>query len=147
MVTGASTADLAIILVDARNGLTQQTRRHAFITSLLGVEHVVLCINKMDLVDWSPQRFDEIKEEFRRFATKLELHDLTVIPVSALLGDNIVTRSANTPWYEGPSLLHHLEQVHISSDRNLIDARFPIQYVIRPQGGAAAPGRADHRSA
>lgn len=146
MVTGASTADLAIILVDARNGLTQQTRRHAFITSLLGVEHVVLCINKMDLVDWSPQRFDEIKEEFRRFATKLELHDLTVIPVSALLGDNIVTRSANTPWYEGPSLLHHLEQVHISSDRNLIDARFPIQYVIRPQGGAA-PGRADHRSA
>lgn len=143
MVTGASTADLAIILVDARNGLTQQTRRHAFITSLLGVEHVVLCINKMDLVDWSPQRFDEIKEEFRRFATKLELHDLTVIPVSALLGDNIVTRSANTPWYEGPSLLHHIEQVHISSDRNLIDARFPIQYVIRPQGGAAAPG-AEH---
>jgi bifunctional enzyme CysN/CysC len=131
MVTGASTAHLAIILVDARNGLTQQTRRHAFITSLLAVQHVVLCVNKMDLVDWSAQRFDEIREEFRQFATKLELHDLTAIPISALHGDNVVNRSTHMQWYEGPPLLHHLEQVHISSDRNLIDARLPIQYVVR----------------
>ena len=133
MVTGASTAHLAIILVDARNGLTQQTRRHAFITSLLAVQHVVLCVNKMDLVDWSAQRFDELREEFRQFAAKLELHDLTVIPISALHGDNVVHRSTHMQWYEGPPLLHHLEQVHIASDRNLIDARLPIQYVIRPQ--------------
>jgi bifunctional enzyme CysN/CysC len=132
MVTGASTAHLAIVLVDARYGLTQQTRRHAFITSLLAVQHVVLCVNKMDLVDWSAQRFDEIREDFRQFATKLELHDLTVIPISALHGDNVVHRSTHMGWYEGPPVLHHLEQVHISSDRNLIDARLPIQYVIRP---------------
>jgi bifunctional enzyme CysN/CysC len=132
MVTGASTAHLAIILVDARYGLTQQTRRHAFITSLLAVQHVVLCVNKMDLVDWSAQRFDEIREDFRQFATKLELYDLTAIPISALHGDNVVNRSPHMQWYEGPPLLHHLEQVHISSDRNLIDARLPIQYVIRP---------------
>jgi len=133
MVTGASTSDLALILVDARKGILEQSRRHAFLSSLLGIPHLVLCINKMDLVDWSEQRFEEIKAEFRSFAMKLDVSDLTFIPVSALHGDNVVDRSANMPWYEGTSLLHHLEEVHIASDRNLIDARFPVQYVIRPQ--------------
>ncbi|MEH6806107.1 adenylyl-sulfate kinase [Rhodococcus erythropolis] len=133
MVTGASTADLALILVDARKGVLEQTRRHAFLSTLLGIPHLVLCVNKMDLVGWSQERFEEIKEEFRQFAIKLDVHDLTFIPVSALLGDNIVARTENMSWYDGPSLLHHLEQVHIASDRNLIDARFPVQFVIRPQ--------------
>jgi len=133
MVTGASTADLALVLIDARNGVVEQSRRHAFLASLLGIPHLVVCINKMDLVDWSEERFEEIKADFRSFAMKLECHDLTFIPVSALLGDNVVERSANMDWYEGSSLLHHLEEVHIASDRNLIDARFPVQYVIRPQ--------------
>ena len=133
MVTGASTADLALILIDARKGVLEQSRRHAFLSSLLGIPHLVLCINKMDLVGWSEERFEEIKADFRSFAMKLEVSDLAFIPVSALLGDNIVDRSANMPWYEGSSLLHHLEEVHIASDRNLIDARFPVQYVIRPQ--------------
>ncbi|MCZ4570012.1 adenylyl-sulfate kinase [Rhodococcus erythropolis] len=133
MVTGASTADLALILVDARKGVLEQTRRHAFLSTLLGIPHLVLCVNKMDLVGWSQERFEEIKEECRQFAIKLDVHDLTFIPVSALLGDNIVARTENMSWYDGPSLLHHLEQVHIASDRNLIDARFPVQYVIRPQ--------------
>jgi bifunctional enzyme CysN/CysC len=133
MVTGASTADLALVLIDARNGVVEQSRRHAFLASLLGIPHLVVCINKMDLVDWSEQRYDEIKAEFRSFAMKLDVHDLTFVPVSALHGDNVVDRSANMPWYEGSSLLHQLEQVHIASDRNLIDARFPVQYVIRPQ--------------
>ncbi|QBJ97950.1 adenylyl-sulfate kinase [Rhodococcus sp. ABRD24] len=133
MVTGASTADLALILVDARKGVLEQTRRHAFLSTLLGIPHLVLCVNKMDLVDWSQERFDEIKDEFGQFATKLDVHDLTFIPVSALGGDNIVSRTENMPWYEGSSLLHHLEEVHIASDRNLIDARLPVQYVIRPQ--------------
>ncbi|MCY4670372.1 MAG: adenylyl-sulfate kinase, partial [Rhodococcus sp.] len=133
MVTGASTADLALILVDARKGVLEQTRRHAFLSTLLGIPHLVLCVNKMDLVGWSQERFEEIKAEFRQFAIKLDVHDLTFIPVSALLGDNIVARTENMSWYDGPSLLHHLEQVHIASDRNLIDARFPVQYVIRPQ--------------
>jgi bifunctional enzyme CysN/CysC len=132
MVTGASTADLAIILVDARNGLTEQSRRHAFLTTLLRVPHLVLAVNKMDLVDYSQQVFDDISAEFSRFATKLEIGDLAFIPISALNGDNVVERSANMPWYDGPSLLHHLEHVHIASDRNLIDVRFPVQYVIRP---------------
>jgi bifunctional enzyme CysN/CysC len=132
MVTGASTADLAIILVDARNGLTEQSRRHAFLTTLLRVPHLILAVNKMDLVDYSREVFDEICAEFSRFATKLEIGDLTFIPISALNGDNVVDRSANMPWYDGPSLLHHLEHVHIASDRNLIDVRFPVQYVIRP---------------
>src|SRR5687768_4360741 len=132
MVTGASTADLALVLVDARNGIVEQSRRHAFLASLLRIPHIVLCVNKMDLVDYSKDRFEEIKQEFRDFATKLEIADLTVIPVSALKGDNVVTRSENMPWYEGSSLLHHLEEVHIASDRNLIDARFPVQYVLRP---------------
>jgi bifunctional enzyme CysN/CysC len=133
MITGASTADLALILVDARKGMLEQSRRHAFLSSLLGVPHLVVCINKMDLVDWSQERFDEIKAEFRAFAMKLDVHDLSFIPISALHGDNVVDRSHNMPWYEGSPLLHHLEEVHIASDRNLIDARFPVQYVIRPQ--------------
>jgi len=133
MVTGASTANLALILVDARQGIVEQTRRHAFIASLLRVPHLVLCINKMDLVDYDQSVFDRIRNEFRQFATKLDIGDLTFIPISALMGDNVVTRSPNTPWYDGTSLLHHLEEVHIASDRNLIDARFPVQYVIRPQ--------------
>ena len=132
-ITGASTADLAVVLVDARHGVVEQSRRHAFLASLLGIPHLVVCINKMDLVDWSQDRFDEIKADFRSFAMKLDVHDLTFVPVSALHGDNVVERSANMPWYEGPSLLHQLEEVHIASDRNLIDARFPVQYVIRPQ--------------
>jgi bifunctional enzyme CysN/CysC len=135
MVTGASTADLALILVDARKGVLEQSRRHAFIASLLGIPHFVVCINKMDLVDWSEERFGEIRDEFRNFAMKLDVHDVTFVPVSALLGDNIVGNSSNMGWYEGTPLLHHLEQVHIASDRNLIDARFPVQYVIRPQRG------------
>ncbi|RMI30878.1 adenylyl-sulfate kinase [Nocardia stercoris] len=134
MVTGASTADLALILVDARKGISEQTRRHAFLSALLGVRHLVLCVNKMDLVEWSEQRFEEIRSEFSDFATKLDVGDLTFIPVSALLGDNVVETSANTPWYPGPSLLRHLEEVHIASDRNLIDNRLPVQYVIRPHG-------------
>jgi len=133
MVTGASTADLALILVDARKGLVEQSRRHAFLTSLLRVPHLVLCVNKMDLVGWDKEVYDKIADEFTSFAAKLEITDLTVIPVSALEGDNIASRSEKSPWYEGPSLLHHLEHVHIASDRNLVDVRFPVQYVIRPQ--------------
>jgi bifunctional enzyme CysN/CysC len=133
MVTGASTADLALILVDARKGLVEQSRRHAFLTSLLRVPHLVLCVNKMDLVGWDKGVYDRIADEFTSFAAKLEITDLTIIPVSALEGDNIATRSEKSPWYEGPSLLHHLEHVHIASDRNLVDVRFPVQYVIRPQ--------------
>ena len=133
MVTGASTADLALILVDARKGLLEQSRRHAFLATLLHVPHLVLCVNKMDLVDYSEDVFSQIRADFAQFATKLDVGDLTVIPVSALVGDNIVSRSAAMSWYEGPSLLHHLENVHVASDRNLIDVRFPVQYVIRPQ--------------
>jgi bifunctional enzyme CysN/CysC len=136
MVTGASTADLAVVLVDARKGLVEQSRRHAFIATLLRVPHLVLAVNKMDLVDYSAEVFEAISEEFVRFAAKLEVPDLTVIPISALHGDNIVTRSPSMAWYDGPSLLHHLEHVHVSSDRNLIDVRFPVQYVIRPQSAA-----------
>jgi bifunctional enzyme CysN/CysC len=136
MVTGASTADLAIILVDARNGLTEQSRRHAFLTTLLRVPHLVLAVNKMDLVGYEQQVFEEICAEFSKFATKLEVQDLTFIPISALNGDNVVDRSANMPWYDGPSLLHHLEHLHIASDRNLIDVRFPVQYVIRPHASS-----------
>ncbi|MEV4618071.1 GTP-binding protein [Asanoa sp. NPDC049573] len=133
MVTGASTADLALILVDARKGLVEQSRRHAFLCSLLRVPHLVLCVNKMDLVDWSQEVYERIADEFTAFAAKLEAPDLSVVPISALKGDNIASRSDNMPWYEGPSLLHHLERVHIASDRNLVDVRFPVQYVIRPQ--------------
>ncbi|BFU42269.1 sulfate adenylyltransferase subunit CysN [Krasilnikovia sp. MM14-A1004] len=133
MVTGASTADLALILVDARKGIVEQSRRHAFLCSLLRVPHLVLCVNKMDLVDWDQEVYEKIRDEFTSFAAKLDVPDLTVIPISALNGDNIASRSENTPWYEGSSLLHHLEHVHIASDRNLVDVRFPVQYVIRPQ--------------
>ncbi|MEH0820849.1 MULTISPECIES: sulfate adenylyltransferase subunit CysN [unclassified Micromonospora] len=133
MVTGASTADLALILVDARKGLVEQSRRHAFLCSLLRVPHLVLCVNKMDLVDYAQEVYERIADEFTAFAAKLDVPDLTVVPISALRGDNIVTRSEKMPWYEGPSLLHHLERVHIASDRNLVDVRFPVQYVIRPQ--------------
>jgi sulfate adenylyltransferase large subunit len=132
MVTGASTADLAIILVDARNGLTEQSRRHAFLTTLLRVPHLVLAVNKMDLVGYDQAVFDRIRDEFTSFAAKLDIGDLTFIPISALHGDNVVERSASMPWYNGSSLLHHLENLHIASDRNLKDARFPVQYVIRP---------------
>jgi bifunctional enzyme CysN/CysC len=138
MVTGASTADLAVVLVDARNGLTEQSRRHAFLTTLLRVPHMVLAVNKMDLVDYSAEVFERICEEFSAFAARLDIGDLTFIPISALLGDNVVDRSANMPWYDGPSLLHHLEHVHIASDRNLIDVRFPVQYVIRPHAATDA---------
>jgi bifunctional enzyme CysN/CysC len=144
MVTGASTADLAVVLVDARNGLTEQSRRHAFLATLLRVPHLVLAINKMDLVDYSSEVFEQISEEFTAFAAKLEIGDLTFIPISALHGDNVVQRSGNMPWYDGPSLLHHLEHVHIASDRNLIDVRFPVQYVIRPHQ-ATDPELHDYR--
>ena len=144
MVTGASTADLAVVLIDARKGLLEQSRRHAFLATLLRVPHLVLAINKMDLVDYDQATFERIKDEFTAFATKLEVGDLTFVPVSALHGDNVVERSANTPWYDGPSLLHHLENVHIASDRNLIDARFPVQYVIRPHR-ASDPDLHDYR--
>jgi bifunctional enzyme CysN/CysC/sulfate adenylyltransferase subunit 1 len=133
MVTGASTADLGLVLVDARQGLTEQSRRHAVILSLLRVPHLVLCVNKMDLVDFSQERFTSIHEEFTSFATKLNIPDLTIVPISALNGDNVVTRSDNMDWYDGPSLLHHLENVHVASDRDLVDARFPVQYVVRPK--------------
>ncbi|MGC1513217.1 MAG: sulfate adenylyltransferase subunit CysN [Acidimicrobiales bacterium] len=133
MVTGASTADVALILVDARKGILEQSRRHAFLATLLRVPHLVVCVNKMDLVDYSQERFDEIKADFRAFAAKLDITDLVFVPVSALNGDNVVNRSTNMSWYEGSSLLHHLEEVHIASDRNLIDARFPVQIVIRPR--------------
>ncbi len=133
MVTGASNADLALVLVDARNGLVEQTRRHAFLVSLLRVPHLVLCVNKMDLVGYDQEVFDQIREEFIGFATKLTIPDLQVVPISALEGDNVVERSSNMPWYDGPSLLHHLENVYVASDRNLVDVRLPVQYVIRPQ--------------
>jgi len=138
MVTGASTADLAVVLVDARNGLTEQSRRHAFLTTLLRVPHMVLAVNKMDLVDYSAEVFERISADFSAFAARLHIGDLTFIPISALHGDNVVDRSANMAWYDGPSLLHHLEHVHIASDRNMIDVRFPVQYVIRPHAATDA---------
>jgi bifunctional enzyme CysN/CysC/sulfate adenylyltransferase subunit 1 len=133
MVTGASTADLGLVLVDARQGLTEQSRRHAVILSLLRVPHLVLAVNKMDLVDFSEDVFEAIQGEFKSFATKLTIPDLTVIPISALKGDNVVARSDNMKWYDGPSLMHHLENVHVASDRDLVDTRFPVQYVVRPK--------------
>ena len=132
MVTGASTANLALVLVDVRHGVVEQSRRHAFIASLLGIPHLVLCVNKMDLTDYSQEAFEEVRQDFRDFAQKLDVPDLCIIPVSALHGDNVVERSENMPWYQGPSLLHQLNEVHISSDANFIDARFAVQYVLRP---------------
>ncbi len=135
MVTGASTADLAVILIDARKGVVEQTRRHAFIASLLGIRHLAVCVNKMDLVDYSEARFEQVELDFREFCARLETTDVTFIPVSAVHGENVVDRSEYMPWYQGPALLYHLEHVHISSDRNLIDCRFPVQWVIRPGPG------------
>lgn len=134
MATGASTCDLAIILIDARpdHGVITQTKRHSFIVSLLGIKHVLIAVNKMDLVDFSQDRFEEIKRDYREFATRLDMPDQHFIPISALDGDNLVDRSERTPWYEGATLMHHLENVHIASDRNLIDFRMPVQYVNRP---------------
>jgi bifunctional enzyme CysN/CysC len=132
MVTGASTADIALVLADARNGILEQSRRHAFISSLLRVPHLVLCVNKMDLVDWDEDVYTQIANEFRDFATRLDITDLRFVPVSALHGDNVVEASLNMPWYSGSPLLSIMEDIHVASDRNLIDARFPVQYVIRP---------------
>jgi bifunctional enzyme CysN/CysC len=133
MVTGASTADLSLVLVDARKGVIEQSKRHAYIASLLRIPHLVVCVNKMDLVDWDEAVFDRIAEEFDDVLAPLDINDVTFVPISALLGDNVVERSARMPWYEGPTLLHHLEHVHIASDRNLNDLRFPVQWVVRPQ--------------
>ena len=131
MVTGASTADLALILVDARKGVVEQSRRHAFIASLLRIPHLVVCVNKMDLVDFDQEVFEHLLH-FTGWAAKLDIQDVTFIPISALHGDNVVERSERMPWYEGTSLLYHLEHVHVASDRNLQDARFPVQWVVRP---------------
>jgi bifunctional enzyme CysN/CysC len=133
MVTGASTADLAVVLVDARKGVLEQSRRHAFIATLLGIPHILVAVNKMDLVGYSEEVYERIQSEFKDWATRLEVHDIQFIPISALHGDNVVQRSLSMPWYQGPSLLYHLENVYIGSDRNLIDARFPVQWIIRPQ--------------
>jgi sulfate adenylyltransferase subunit 1 len=135
MVTGASTANASIVLIDARNGVVEQTKRHSYIASLLQIPHVIVCINKMDLVDFSEQRFNEIIEEYERIASKMMIKDVQFIPISALKGDNVVNRSENMPWFQGAPLLHTLETMHISSDINKIDARFPVQTVIRPQVG------------
>jgi bifunctional enzyme CysN/CysC len=132
MVTGGSMADIAVVLVDARSGLVEQTKRHSFIASLLGVPHLVLCVNKMDLVGYDQEVYQQIVDDFREFATKLQISDLRFVPISALLGDNVVNKSAMMPWYEGPSVLTLLEEIHVASDRNLVDCRFPVQTVIRP---------------
>ena len=132
MVTGASTANLAIILVDARHGIIEQTKRHSFIASLLGIKHLVICINKMDLVDYEQGTFEKIKEQFENFSAKLDIPDIHYIPISALKGDNVVDKSENMKWYNGGTLLYTLENVHISSDMNHVDSRFPVQWVIRP---------------
>ncbi|TVR82665.1 MAG: GTP-binding protein [Saprospirales bacterium] len=132
MVTGASTANLALILVDARHGVIEQTCRHSIIASLLQIPHLVLCVNKMDLVDYSEEAYNQVVKKFRSFASKLDIKDLRFIPISALHGDNVVSKSEKMPWYEGPSLLYTLETIHIGSDQNFIDCRFPVQTVIRP---------------
>lgn len=133
MVTGASTANLAILLVDARNGVIEQTIRHSFLASLLQIPHVIVCINKMDLVEYSQERFDEITSQFLEFAAKFDIKDIRFVPISALNGDNVVKRGKNMEWYDGPTLLWLLDTIYISSDQNHIDARFPVQYIIRPQ--------------
>lgn len=133
MVTGASTANLALILIDARKGLVEQTYRHSFIASLLKIPHVIVCVNKMDLVDYDEKVFEKIVEEYKAFSSKLEIHDIQFVPISALAGDNVVNRSEKMDWYQGATLLHMLETVHIESDYNHIDSRFPVQYVVRPQ--------------
>jgi sulfate adenylyltransferase subunit 1 len=135
MVTGASTANAAIILVDARHGVIEQTRRHAFIASLLQIPHVIVCINKMDLVDFSEETYNKVINQFEEFSSKMMVKDVRFIPISALLGDNVVNRSEHMDWYQGAPLLHTLETMHISSDINKVDARFPVQTVLRPQHG------------
>jgi len=132
MVTGASTANLAIILIDARNSVQEQTKRHTFIASLLNIPHIVICVNKMDLVDYSEEAFNKVMEDFKDFASKLQTKDIRFIPISALKGDNVVDRSKTMDWYDGPTLLYLLESIHIGSDHNHIDVRFPVQYVVRP---------------
>lgn len=136
MITGASTANLAIILIDARHGVVEQTKRHTFIASLLGIPHIVYCINKMDLVDYSQEVFEKTRSELRAFSSKLDTKDIRFIPISALNGDHIVNRSQHMDWYEGSTLLHTLENIHIAGDENHIDCRFPVQYVIRPKSAA-----------
>ncbi|WP_299114851.1 sulfate adenylyltransferase subunit CysN [uncultured Winogradskyella sp.] len=133
MVTGASTANAAIILVDARHGVIEQTKRHSFIASLLQIPHVIVCINKMDLVDYSEETYNDVINQFEEFSSKLLVNDIRFIPISALNGDNVVNRSTNMDWYQGAPLLHTLETMHISSDINKVDARFPVQTVLRPQ--------------
>ena len=133
MVTGASTANAAIILVDARNGVMEQTLRHSFIASLLRIPHVIICVNKMDLVDYKEEVFDKIKKDYTAVSDKFKTHDIRFVPISALKGDNVVDRSGNMDWYDGPTLMYLLENIHIASDRNLTDPRFPVQYVVRPQ--------------
>ena len=133
MVTGASTANAALILVDVRKGVLEQTIRHSFIASLLQIPHLIICINKMDLVDYDESAFNKVVEEYRHLSSKLDIKDVNFIPISALKGDNVVDKSENTPWYKGATLMYLLEHLHISSDENHIDCRFPIQYVIRPQ--------------
>jgi sulfate adenylyltransferase subunit 1 len=133
MVTGASTANLALILVDARQGVIEQTLRHAYIASLLQIPHVVICVNKMDLVGYTSKVFEQIRSQFLKFAGKLDIKDVRFVPISAKYGDNVVERSTQTPWYDGPTLMYLLENIHIAADLNLIDVRFPVQYVIRPQ--------------
>jgi bifunctional enzyme CysN/CysC len=142
MVTGASTAQLVIVLVDARHGLLEQSRRHAFLASLLGIQHIVLAVNKMDLIGWDREKFEAIRDEFHAFAARLDVQDVATIPMSALHGDNVVTKSDRAPWYDGPALLSHLEEVYIAGDRNMVDVRFPVQYVIRPH----TREHQDHRS-
>ncbi|MGA1194594.1 MAG: sulfate adenylyltransferase subunit CysN [Kiritimatiellia bacterium] len=132
MATGASTCNLAVVLVDARHGVITQTRRHSFIASLLGIRHVVIAVNKMDLMGWSEEVFDNIRKDYNEFVARLDFQDIHYIPMSALKGDNVVDQSVNMPWYQGPPLLNHLENVNISTDRNLVDLRFPVQHVIRP---------------
>ncbi|KAF0093183.1 MAG: sulfate adenylyltransferase subunit 1 [Puniceicoccaceae bacterium 5H] len=132
MVTGASTANLAIILIDARKGVVEQTCRHAFIASLLRIQHVVLCVNKMDLVDYQEEAFNKIVKDFKDFASRLDIPEINFIPISALKGDNVVEKSANMPWYQGATLLYHLETIYVGTDANHVDPRFPVQYVIRP---------------
>jgi len=133
MVTGASTANLALIIVDARHGVVEQTKRHAFIASLLQIPHIVFCINKMDLVEFSEEVYDKVRKDLEEFSAKLDVKDVRFIPLSALKGDNVVDRSENTPWYHGPTLMYLLETIHIGSDYNHVDRRFPVQNVIRPQ--------------
>ena len=132
MVTGASTANLAIILIDARKGMLEQTHRHAFIASLLRIPHAIVCVNKMDLVDYDEKVYEKIVSDFKAFSSKLEIKDIQFVPISALVGDNVVNRSNNMIWYEGSTLMYYLENVHISSDYNHVDCRFPVQHVIRP---------------